>query len=876
MRIISGHIDNFGKLSDFSFEFLPGLNIINQVNGWGKTTFAAYLKAMFFGMEYNRSKKTMTDRTRYYPWNNGSFGGSLVFEVQGRAYRVVRSFGKKENEDTFVIYDLSKNLETRDFSENLGEEIFKVDRDSFEKTAFITLNDFELLNDIISGKLGNIDEQESDMEASSKAVSTIEANLNKLDPKRSAGPGSIREKKEQLEELKEELEACYVAREELSKKLKVVELGKQEREKLNNLIEAADEEQMKLSFASKQKVLFNLKQSFDEAVCRYQESHDFFGGQVPTEKEVQELEEAVSDYNKAVHRVQEYALDQSEMNEYAVLSNTFSMYVPTQEELQMYGSAVMDIAIMENQLSHTGLSAAELSRYNELDKIYNPILARDINVDELINDYMGATELEKRAELYASEIDKLNDQPVAAKRNYIPYIILNVLLMVAGAVLAFVQESFIVGFACILAGILGVPYCIYNMKRQEKIPTVYEVLGVHTHEELMVQLEATIKTRDELKLKYMHVLGVLGISTEDIMNTLLTMKSEVQEYRRLSVAGEIAIQNNSELIEELDAKQAHVDRFLSEYIDMTEIISRRVALDGLVAIIHKYRILNDKQMQCNHLMQECGEWERNVSVKFSRFFPQMPEKPSEALEMIKINMAMLQERREDVDKHKAKYDDFAKENDVELLNSLAVNLDDSEEYQLEMRSKKAEHVALREELVAMLMTMEKEMEQLTTKSDCLVDIETAVEHIVEEINAMEHEADILKITKDCMIRAKESLAEKYMGSITQAFEKFRGTIEQGELEKYHIDIGLNVKVEHDGLLHPSEVLSTGKNDLMQVCMRLALVEAVYKGVEMPPLILDDPFVNLDNYKLDNATRLLENLGQQQQLIYFVCHTSRVI
>ena len=53
-------------------------------------------------------------------------------------------------------------------------------------------------------------------------------------------------------------------------------------------------------------------------------------------------------------------------------------------------------------------------------------------------------------------------------------------------------------------------------------------------------------------------------------------------------------------------------------------------------------------------------------------------------------------------------------------------------------------------------------------------------------------------------------------------------------------------------------------------MRFALVDAMYPG-EKPFLILDDPFVNLDDEKLARGRRLLAVLSQDYQVIYFTCH-----
>ena len=57
MKLIACHIENFGKLSDLSVEFSDGINVINESNAWGKSTLAAFLKVMFYGLDAKKDAK---------------------------------------------------------------------------------------------------------------------------------------------------------------------------------------------------------------------------------------------------------------------------------------------------------------------------------------------------------------------------------------------------------------------------------------------------------------------------------------------------------------------------------------------------------------------------------------------------------------------------------------------------------------------------------------------------------------------------------------------------------------------------------------------------------------------------------------------------
>ena len=70
------------------------------------------------------------------------------------------------------------------------------------------------------------------------------------------------------------------------------------------------------------------------------------------------------------------------------------------------------------------------------------------------------------------------------------------------------------------------------------------------------------------------------------------------------------------------------------------------------------------------------------------------------------------------------------------------------------------------------------------------------------------------------------------------------------------------------------ILANGYKDLIHICMRFGLIEALFKN-ETPFVILDDPFVNLDEGKTSKALEVLNEFAKKYQVIYFVCNSSRI-
>ena len=223
MKILSLHIENFGKLSNYDHVFSDGLNVINQDNAWGKTTLATFIKAMFYGMEKKGNLKAYAaERSKYLPWQGGTYGGSLMFEANGKNYRVLRTFALTPEGDRFELIDLGTNKSSKDFSVNLGQELFGVGRDTFTLSTFFPQGMLEgEVNDEIRGYLSGANRFGSDIENHSAAVKklkTLSRELTVQNPKAHeiiACEQAIDDDKMELENLEQQKSALKNRRTEL-------------------------------------------------------------------------------------------------------------------------------------------------------------------------------------------------------------------------------------------------------------------------------------------------------------------------------------------------------------------------------------------------------------------------------------------------------------------------------------------------------------------------------------------------------------------------------------------------------------------------------------------------------------------------------------
>ncbi len=207
MKLIDCYVSAFGKLKDFSYTFGGGLNTVKEENGWGKSTFATFIKAMFYGLD--DAKRTVDDneRKKYAPWNSTEkFGGSLTFEWGGKKFKIERFFGAKASDDTVKLYDLASGKEFTEGAgaENLGKRVFGIDEEGFLSTTYFSQKDFEIKsNTSITAKFNEVCEVQ-DSDAFDKALDKLDEKIKSL--KARGDKGRIYELKRKITETDDVIE----------------------------------------------------------------------------------------------------------------------------------------------------------------------------------------------------------------------------------------------------------------------------------------------------------------------------------------------------------------------------------------------------------------------------------------------------------------------------------------------------------------------------------------------------------------------------------------------------------------------------------------------------------------------------------------------
>lgn len=323
MRLISCHIENFGRLQDLDVQFDPGESVIYEENGWGKTTLAVFLRVMFYGFENDGKKdEAVNERRRYLPWQKGVYGGWVIFETGGSEYRLERTFGsKKSGSDSCELYDQRTNIR-QDLSGldipggNIGTFLFGIGSRSFQRTIFIGQQECEQADVTaeINAKIGNISDQTADMGNYEKAMADLEKELNRLSPKRKTGQinrltmeAADLERKAGLREGKIlELEQMEQQADDLKKNRKLLQA---EQKKISEQIQKLGTDREMALLEEKYR---NLLKAEKDAESRLAQEQSGFTGTIPSVGQIDELIGKVRNSDK-LRASLESRRDQAEM-----------------------------------------------------------------------------------------------------------------------------------------------------------------------------------------------------------------------------------------------------------------------------------------------------------------------------------------------------------------------------------------------------------------------------------------------------------------------------------------------------------------------------------------------------------------------------------
>ncbi len=763
MKLIKCHVRNFGTLQNFSLDFSDGLTVIKEDNGFGKSTLAAFLKAMLYGLPQTTKRSIdENDRKKFKPWQGGDFGGSLTFEVNGKQYRVDRSFGTKEKDDTFRLVDLTNGAESDDFSSDLGVELFGVDGESFERSVFVPQVDTAIeMNNTIRAKLTGLIENSDDMSNYDNAVKALEKRA-KFYSIVNGARGDIADKNREIEALQTSLtdkSAAVSNLNDIKAELSGLKVSAAE------LTVKKDELRKKITVVSDAAALLEQKRQRDELLA------------------------TLENVNKKFDEIKlEYP-------------NGF----PTEDELSYAEKQLSSIKSTETELKVLQSNVSDRSELEKLKEYFKNGVPTEQEVYDTRKNISAVSQLEIKAESLKSRLAEAPQATVKSSGAAVKLCVISAVAVAFFGAIAFLWQAvagvILLCVAFVLLGVSGFMY-LKNMIASNNAPKI-DTVGLKTeYDTICAEIDRLI---DEIQ-RFCDRFDPISEPSQVIENVAVA----VRDLNRL----ETSVKKNDD---EVEKRQADVS-----------------------AGYGKLNVFFDRY---------CA----NVTLEFNEQLAKIKRDKFEATRL-ENDAKTLSQRLTEMPEAQA---------DVDLSDGA-----DREQLLAEEKQLLAELDLINNRITS----REVESARLLAETQMLPEIEERLENLKIERDEAVERYNTITVTLDLLQKAKQDLSLRYLDRVTEGFKKYSALLGV-DSDDALIDTDLNVELSECGATREKGYFSCGVRDMIDIAMRLGLCDALFEEEEAV-LILDDPFVNLDDARIKSAMELLNKLSETRQIVYLTCHSSR--
>ena len=130
----------FGALEGATLNLEEGLNLLQLPNEGGKSTWCAFLRAMFYGIPTRErdTRTTLAEKNRYQPWSGSPMAGEMLLTWGGRDL-ILRRFAKGASPfgGFQAVYADTGETVPGLTGENCGERLLGVGREVYQRSAFV-------------------------------------------------------------------------------------------------------------------------------------------------------------------------------------------------------------------------------------------------------------------------------------------------------------------------------------------------------------------------------------------------------------------------------------------------------------------------------------------------------------------------------------------------------------------------------------------------------------------------------------------------------------------------------------------------------------------------------------------------------------------
>lgn len=881
MIIKSINIIAFGGLKDKVINLNSGINIIYGENEAGKSTIQAFIKIWLYGMSNYKGKDyKQNERLKYMPITGETISGELCVEFRNHEYIIRRTFGKSKKEDTSYIIDAISGEEISHISkEEPGKYFFNINRATFVNTLFIGQLGVEVRKDKeeeIIDKISNSIGMEEGQVSADVAILKLNKYKKTISNIRKNGTlDLLNEKYSNL--LSERYEAYNLSNHNLENEELLINLN-DEKNNLNNEINNLDIYKKFLKKTKLQK--------------EYQEITEYF-------KKKQELKNKEKYINKLLTYNNEeinYGFINELREEYALYLSILDTSKEEKDRIRIKEEKINLLKSPLDKYDYVEQLPKNILNILEKLKIRREVLKEKVDINKSIENEIEFLNLKQQEakdiignsvsiskfreeigtllntyEEKLKELKYLVEDNKELRKNNIFYLSLLV-ISIMSIIFAILLKNKILSIIMLIIFFGTISILLIN---------IYVNKSFKNHNKKVEVIKRNINQIENDLNYYCKELQI-----NDYKELFKKLKI-YDDYRKLEVKINEKIKDKL-----LQKKLLDLDKAINEYEIINKDINRYLTIsrvDNLEKLINDVNKYEESYKGLDILEIEM----KNLKIGLERIIEQLEIREQKIKAKLKIigfeNIDLLEvedilneleeklKLREEINKSLASveetYSVLTKGKNIDLIKKeladvININFKYSYENEEEIDSVIKQKNLRLLNVEKKIKDVENEIKNRFNGKRTIPDIEEEIKFVEGKIIKNEKQFEATKIALNVLEESYQEIRKSFGPTLNKnvidSFSKFT----DGKYNDVMVADNYEMKVRNKNNIFQAETLSNGANDQLNLSLRLAFIEMIFKSKEIS-IYLDDAFVQYDDKRTERTIKHLvsENF---KQCIIFTC------
>ena len=878
MRIEKLHIYGFGKHENVQIDLALGMNVFYGENEAGKSTIQQFILHILFGFPQKNAQLL-----RYEPKSGASYGGRIQL-IDKRLGRVVieRVKGKASGDVTLYFEDGTRGGEKE--LESLLYSYKRIDFEAIFSFSLLQLQGFEKMTEeeltrtLLSSGTTGLD-----------TLSNVEAQFVKEMGelfKPSGKKPIINQKIEEIKALEDEWKSHLeeVDKYETSiKRIKEIDLLLDKSNKQENLVTTKFQRFMQW------KQLKPIKEKQIEiraALDRVQ--HQTF----PTDgiRRFESIKDKEMNVKIATEQLSESLKKLTNSSSIMSLDQLDSIQTFLAYETEWHQLKANRVQLEEEQTKTLQNQMQQLALLGiDWEKNLNDIVRADISLqqeEKLVLLLKKREQLESELQqekrlvqmksedlrLHSARLEELkHSKSSSTEKNRLNFsnFVFSGIIILLGIILSFLQSNWLIGLTFLVVSVIvfiGFSY-FQRLSHQPSDTRTYENLLKKEEQALITQISQLENTIQQLELENQNIEQDMQLFLKRYhLNNQVSPNLLKELFNRLRIIQEQQIQ-----LDQMEINLYGVRNRMQElFVQAKNIANISLVEDMLFHQLRDYYLSEKKKMDENESMlhkirQTTLKQEENNSLL--RAYAQNIQ---ELFQEAKVETEQDFYTAYNLFEQKLSFEKEYKQLQIQLGDNEMALEEFNETFESESKEQLDELKNIRNELVEEKASLQYKTNKLLGEdhqSEILQKKEQKKAELQEYVKKWAAYKSVVEAIKQMMVQLKEERLPEVLEKAQDYFKLLTGrAYEQLVLTPE----GSFEAIKANGQRFMIMELSQATKEQAYISLRIALAQSL-KNTAPFPIIMDDPFVHFDRFRLEQVVQLMQELQKEQQLLYFSCH-----